>query len=249
MASFTSCPEEIQGQILSYVLTVPPKPLGRVQGLAIDDGVAKMYEPGIFRVNHRIRQLAKEISLTHNRVVVVGDPEKNLKWFEAQPEELLHKIRQLDLLITGRQYCDMDLFNGWEQLVSILQKKLMLENLELSIDGCLYYESLVEDEEEFEYLKPVYEFIMKPFGASFAGSKSFFVYWPLWRSLEAKAEQHVKGEAYDSIKRGKIPYKERDPRLVHGWEWEERDANGGIPLAREEYRKERMLDCEVLVHK
>ena len=244
MASFNSCPEEIKREILLHLMVVPRQPMGEFQGLAVYHGQAKPTQPGLLLVNKAIRRLAQEIALAENRVILIGSPEKNTSWLEAQSIDILHRIKRLDLLVTSAQFCNIELLKGWDQLVDALHRKLALKNLQLSIDGCFHYVSLTEDRLGLQFLTPVYDIIVTPFTSSFSTLKDFFVFWPQWQILESLAEKQAKGLAYDSIKRGKIVYDERDPRMVHGWEWDEFDENGEFLPEYEEYREVSMVDSE-----
>ncbi|CAF9930950.1 MAG: hypothetical protein GOMPHAMPRED_005777 [Gomphillus americanus] len=241
MASFESFPNEIQREILLHHLVVPRQPMGISQGLAVYDGQAKIVQPGIFLVNKAIRRLAQETALAENRIILMGKPEKNLSWLEAQSIDILHRIKRLDLVITPAQFCDYSLLKGWNQLVGALQRKLMLKNLRLSIDSCLTYVWSFEKGSDLLSYQAFYDIILEPFTPSFSALKDFFILWPCWQSLESIAEKQVKGAAYDSIQRGKIAYYQRDYRMVHGWEWEKFDKKGEFLPEYKKYREIRIV--------
>ena len=200
------------------------------------------FPAALFGVSHKVSELAHEVVFSENRLILRGDTYYSGVWLRSKPQHLLSQIRRLDVMV-GEAY-----FYRWRMRVvptgfpgkvsaaldgiaSALDDQLSLRNLTLSIDAGFTYPQIREDIERTSYyarLKESYQRLIAPFASRprFRELRAFFVFWPLYGSMETEAEKLVMGDDYNSRSHGKIPYKDRDYRFPHGWEWCEEDKNG-----------------------
>jgi hypothetical protein len=218
----------------------------------------------LFSVSRHISQLTREVVLSENRIILKEDISGALAWLRKTPHELLNQIRALDFVFTSTQLRQWGHLSSTESAVEVppewaliaqtLEERLALKNITLSFDAANMYGDLFEDElihrdqgkEYFESLKYVYRALIKPFASypRFREMRNFFVYWPLFASSEDESEKAVMGPEYDAQARAKIPYRDRDWRLPHGWEWVEEDADGKLNQDWLDYDAEYMQDIE-----
>lgn len=198
---------------------------------------------GLLNVGKPLSNLAQDVLFSKNRIILGGDFDASRNWLLSRPKNLLSKIHSLELQITPRDIRDFEHSRknssviDWYWLIQTISEQLEPRSLALSIDASSVYEWVLDPPILFDdfgmveeidrdwfaiLLELIYRVILNPFIARrdrFRHLKSFFVYWPCYAPLETKAEKLVMGDGYDAVKRGKIPYRDRDWRLPHGWEW------------------------------
>ena len=218
----------------------------------------------LFQTSRKVSQLAQEITFSKNRIYLSGDLSANSAWLRSRPLDLLSQIRALDMIITSRQLWEWGHLSSsesniqvpteWKDIAAILDERPSLRNLTLSIDAAHTYDGMLEDElilgdagiENFESLKDVYKALVEPFSSRphFRSLNNFFVFWPLFGSLETDAERSVMGKDYEPGARGKIAFENRDWRLPHGWEWWKIDEDGEANQDWIDYSPEFMRNIE-----
>ena len=216
-------------------------------------------------VGGKVSQLAQEIIFSENRIYLSGDIDKNCIWLRSQPPALLSLLRSLDLIIISGQLRTWGEIKSvthghkvpaeWADLAYLIESRLNLPNLTLSIDAAHMYDDLLEDslihgdagKEYWVSLKEVYKALVAPFASrpSFRSLHAFFVFWPLFGATEPDMEKMVMGDEYDGQGKGKIAYSDRDWKLPHGWEWWEMDdETADWNPDYEAYSEELMQDIE-----
>ena len=190
----------------------------------------------LFTINREVSYLAREITFSENRLYLAGNVDANRRWLMRQPIALLSKIRALDLVITDKE---LYLWKGadneragqmWTDLVATIENRLNLNNLTLSINTALVHEQRMakhfhvytdDIHNSSELHKKLTTAITAPLVArrNFRSLRDFFVFWPLFDSVEAEVEKRVMGSRYKSEMRGKAAHRKNCGDNFYPW-WE-----------------------------
>lgn len=177
----------------------------------------------LFRVSRQMRDEAREVFYSRNRFVVMGDLVESSYFFSNLPTDAAHLIRKVDIKLSFDQVWDLGdpgsiTFMQWKLLVKVIQDRLQLDKLWLSVDAGSIRSELInvgnDGDHDYTWLRTAYYQIFGPM-RRLKGLRKFHVFlcWAL--DYEAKAEKEIMGLEYDSQVEGKRSYTSRDVTSPH----------------------------------
>ena len=181
------------------------------------------FPAALFRVSRQMRDEAREVFYSRNRFVFKGSLVESAHFLDNLPATARALIRKVDLGLSFEQLWDMgdpdsQAFQEWKLLIRIIQARLPLHNLWLSVDAGSLAQELIElnndGDQDYAWLRTAYYHIFGPL-RRLKGLKKFHVFLSWSLAYEAVAEKEIMGSNYESKAEGKIPYEVRDLDCPH----------------------------------
>jgi hypothetical protein len=220
--SFEKLPTELRQQILAETDLVGDKN-------AASSEKALITSEEYFKVSSQFEEDARQVFFSSNRLVLESsEPSFTQSYFDDLSHEDLQRIRLLDFqftIIQPDRWTDAKQ-KQWEELVEFVAKNMNIPHLSLSLDLGQAHSVFVDrqvEEQQLDWMREIHEKLVQPLKANpvFKQLKQFHLFWACSHADETRLEKEVKGQEYDSVKDGKVPYQKRDPDQPH-------NANSGV---------------------